>query len=132
MFVQEHLMRILMGLAAAALVASAPPSVDAHHSMAMFDQTSEVVVEGTVRQFQWSNPHAYIQLVVENEAGNPVEWSLELGSPVYLYARGWRPRTLRPGSEVRVRINPLRNGSPGGAVLDVTDMDGNAVGSNRR
>ncbi len=125
-------MRILMGLAAAALVASATPSADAHHSMAMFDQTSEVVVEGTVRQFQWSNPHAYIQLVVEDEAGNPVEWSLELGSPVYLYARGWRPRTLRPGSEVRVRINPLRSGGPGGAVLDVTDMDGNAVGSNRR
>lgn len=125
-------MRILMGVAAAALAVSAPPSADAHHSMAMFDQSSEVMIEGTVRQFQWSNPHAYIQLVVEDDAGNPVEWSLELGSPVYLYARGWRPRTLRPGSEVRVKINPLRNGTPGGAVLDVTDMDGNAIGSNRR
>lgn len=132
MFVREQFMRILMGLAAAALLAGGPASVEAHHSMAMFDQTSEVVIEGTVRQFQWSNPHAYIQLVTEDRAGNPVEWSLELGSPVYLYARGWRPRTLRPGTEVRVRINPLRNGRTGGAVLDVTDMQGNTIGSNRR
>ncbi|WAT18821.1 DUF6152 family protein [Aurantiacibacter sp. MUD11] len=126
-------MRMLMGAAAAALLlASGPGSVEAHHSMAMFDQNSEITVTGTVRQFQWSNPHAYIQLVATSDQGEPVEWSLELGSPVYLYARGWRPRTLRPGQEVRVRINPLRNGRPGGAVLDVTDMDGNAIGSNRR
>lgn len=125
-------MRIPMALAAAALLVGGPASVDAHHSMAMFDQTSEVVVTGTVRQFQWSNPHAYIQLVGEDSAGQPVEWSLELGSPVYLYARGWRPRTLRPGMEVRARINPLRSGRPGGAVLEVSDMQGNAIGSNRR
>ncbi len=104
----------------------------AHHSMAMFDQDREVLLSGTVRQFQWTNPHAYIQLDAENSAGEAQEWSLEMGSPVYLYARGWRPRTLRAGTEVRVRLNPLRSGRPGGAVLEVSDAEGNAIGSNRR
>lgn len=117
----------LVGIAAMALAA---PATHAHHSFAMFDRTQEVFVEGTVREFQWANPHAYIQLVAKDSRGQDVEWSLEMGSPMYLYARGWRPRTLRPGAEIRVRLNPLRNGSNGGVVLDVTDANGNQIGSN--
>lgn len=122
----------LVAASAMGMTGLAASDTSAHHSMAMFDQSREVVVAGTVRQFQWSNPHAYIQLTSRNAQGQPQEWSLELGSPVYLYARGWRPRTLRAGTEVRVRINPLRSGQPGGAVLDVTAPDGTAIGSNRR
>ena len=54
-----------------------------------------------------------------------------MGAPMYLYARGWRPRTLRAGMQVRVKLNPLRNGRPGGVVKEVTDMDGNSIGTNR-
>lgn len=118
-------------LAAAVGMALAAPTAQAHHSFAMFDRTREVSVSGTVRQFQWANPHAYIQLTAKDSSGKDVEWSLEMGAPMYLYARGWRPRTLRPGSEIRVRLNPLRNGSPGGVVLEVYDSAGKSIGSNQ-
>lgn len=113
-----------------AMAAVAPP-VQAHHSFAMFDRTRTATISGTVREFQWTNPHAYIQLVVRDASGRDVEYSLEMGAPMYLYARGWRPRTLRPGSQINVQYNPLRSGEPGGVVLEVTDQAGNRVGTNQ-
>jgi hypothetical protein len=107
------------------------PAATAHHSFAMFDRTRTVTVSGTVREFQWSNPHAYIQLTTTNAAGRAVEYSLEMGAPMYLYARGWRPRTLRAGMPVSVVINPLRSGAAGGVVLDVNDAAGNPIGTNQ-
>ncbi len=124
-------MNKIYALAVLAGLGLAAPTAQAHHSFSMFDRTREVTVSGTVREFQWSNPHAYIQLTSRNAAGETVEWSLEMGSPMYLYARGWRPRTLRPGTPVRIKLNPLRNGSPGGVVLDVTTPDGTPIGTNQ-
>lgn len=100
--------------------------------MAMFDASKEVTVTGTVKQFQWTNPHSYIQLNVPDANGRVVEWSLELGAPMYLYSKGWRPRTLKPGDRISVRINPLRNGQPGGAVVDVTTPDGKSMANLRQ
>lgn len=123
-------MKKLLALASIAGLAMAAPPSQAHHSFAMFDRTQAITISGTVLEFQWSNPHAYIQLQSEDENGDSVEWSLEMGSPMYLYARGWRPRSLRAGNEVTIRINPLRSGAAGGVVLNVTDADGNEIGSN--
>jgi hypothetical protein len=97
----------------------------------MFDMTKQVTVTGTVRQFQWTNPHAYIQLIAKDEQGRDVEWSMEMGAPMYLYARGWRPSSLKAGMRINVTLNPLRNGRPGGVVRDVTTADGRAIGTNR-
>ena len=124
-------MKKFLALGAAVGVAATAPAAVAHHSMAMFDQSKEVIVAGKVREFQWTNPHAYIQVVSRDARGRDVEWSLEMGAPMYLYARGWRPRTLRPGSEIKARVYPLRNGEPGGVVLDVTDQNGKDIGSNQ-
>jgi hypothetical protein len=126
-----RIMRLALAIAAVLLVPAGAASVHAHHSMSMFDTSKEVSVSGTVREFQWSNPHAYIQLVSEDARGREVEWSLEMGSPMYLYARGWRPRTLRAGAQVTVRAYPLRTGQPGGVVLDVMDQNGRSIGTNR-
>lgn len=112
---------------ALALSLTAAPA-QAHHSMAMFDQTKTVSLTGTVKQFQWTNPHCYIQLTVKNAGGKEVEWSLEMGAPMYLYAKGWRPSILKPGMPISVTINPLRNGDPGGVVLTATTADGKAIG----
>ncbi len=57
-------------------------------------------------------------------------WSLEMGAPMYLYARGWRPSTLKSGQRIGVKINPLLNGNPGGVVLTVTTPDGKPIGKN--
>ena len=112
--------------ATAALVLAATSSASAHHSPVMFDQSRTLSLEGTVRQFQWTNPHCYIQLVVDG-----VEWNLELGAPVYLANRGWRPSTLKAGDRVRITANPLRSGANGALVLDVVSLDGKTIGASR-
>jgi hypothetical protein len=109
-------------------IALSPAAAPAHHSMSMFDQQKRVTVTGTVRQFQWTNPHCYIQMVAKDEAGKDVEWSMEMGAPMYLYANGWRPSSLKPGSRVTVTINPLRNGKPGGVVITAATEDGTQIG----
>ena len=124
-------MRFQIACAGAVALALAAGGAQAHHSFAMFDLSKEVTVSGTVRQFQWTNPHAYIQLVSKDAQGRDVEWSMEMGAPMYLYARGWRPRTLRQGMRINVKLNPLRNGRPGGVVRDVTDAAGKPIGTNR-
>ena len=124
-------MRKYLALAAAVALALPGGQAGAHHSFAMFDLQKQVTVSGTVRQFQWTNPHAYIQLVAKDASGNDVEWSMEMGAPMYLYARGWRPGTLKAGQRITVTLNPLRNGRPGGVVRDVTTADGKAIGTNR-
>jgi hypothetical protein len=124
-------MRFQVACAGAVALALAAGGAEAHHSFAMFDMTREVTVSGTVRQFQWTNPHAYIQVIAKDDAGRDVEWSMEMGAPMYLYARGWRPRSLRAGMRVNVTLNPLRNGRPGGVVRDVTGADGKPIGTNR-
>ena len=123
-------MRKYLALAAAVALALPGGQAGAHHSFAMFDLQKQVTVSGTVRQFQWTNPQAYIQLVSKDASGREVEWSMEMGAPMYLYARGWRPRTLRAGMQVEVKLNPLRNGKPGGVVRDVKSADGKPIGTN--
>ena len=114
-------------IATSAGLALAAPTASAHHSPVMFDQGKPIELSGTVRQFQWTNPHCYIQLVVEAD-GRRTEWNMEMGAPVYLYNRGWRPSTLRAGDQVRITAAPLRSGANGGLVLDVVSLDGKTIG----
>lgn len=100
----------------------------AHHSPVMFDQTQQVTLTGTVREFQWTNPHSYIQLVVKHDQGQDVEWNLEMAAPTYLYNLGWRPATLKAGDVVTVTIAPLRKGGNGGLLLKATTADGTPIG----
>jgi len=100
----------------------------AHHSPVMFDQAKPRTLTGTVREFQWTNPHSYIQLVVKNEQGEDEEWSLEMAAPTYLYNLGWRPSTVKAGDIVTVTIAPLRKGGKGGLVLKAATADGKTIG----
>ena len=123
-------MRFQLAAAAALVMATLSVGADAHHSFAMFDLAKEVTVKGKVKKFQWTNPHAYIQLVAKDAQGKEVEYSLEMGAPMYLYARGWRPGSLKAGMDISVTLNPLRNGKPGGVVHDVRSADGKPIGTN--
>lgn len=100
----------------------------AHHSFAMFDQSKVMTLEGKVREFQWTNPHAFIELDVSN-GGKVQHWSIELNSPNNLRRQGWKRLSLRPGEQVSVRIAPLRNGHPGGLFLDLKKADGTVLDS---
>ncbi len=106
--------RALAGLGV--LLVTAP--VLAHHSAAIFDSKRSVKLVGTVRLFQWTNPHCWIQVLVPGAtAAAAKEWSVEMGSPSQLYRRGWRPGTLKPGDHVTVVIHPTKDGTPGGAFV---------------
>jgi hypothetical protein len=110
-------------IALAALLAATP--VLAHHSFAMFDQKKVVTLEGTVTQFQWTNPHAFIEMDVPGRG----HWSVELNSPNNLKRQGWTRGALKPGDKVSLRLNPLRNGERGGLFLDVHLPNGKVLDS---
>jgi hypothetical protein len=97
-----------------------------HHSASMFDAQKVVVLEGKVREFRFTNPHCWIQLLVTAN-GKTTEWSIEMGSPQGLYRSGWRPGTLKAGDEIKVTVHPERNGSPVAQFKTVTRADGKPV-----
>ena len=117
-----------VGFAGIAALMSAMPAV-AHHSFAMFDATKLMTLEGTVKQFQWTNPHAWIILLVADGEGQPVQWAIEMNGPTGLARDGWYPKTLTPGMKVKVVIHPLRDGNNGGQFLAVTLPDGTLLGN---
>jgi len=96
----------------------------AHHSFAMFDQSKTVTLQGTVKDFRWSNPHVFIQLMVKNDDGTEEEWSIEMTSPEHLVRVGWKPGTLKPGDKVTLNIHPMHDGLKGGQYLSGIGPDG--------
>lgn len=101
----------------------------AHHSFAMFDTTKEVTVTGQVRDFQWTNPHMWIQVEAMGADGKPVEWSIEGGGPSVLARRGWTKRSMKIGDTITITLHPLKDGHPGGSVVRAVLADGKMVGS---
>ena len=100
----------------------------AHHSFAMFDQTKDTTIEGTVKEFQWTAPHVWLDVLVDNAAGGePVLWGIESQSPRILFNRGWGPDTIKAGEHVMVEIHPAKDGRPGGQMLRVTFADGHTI-----
>jgi hypothetical protein len=108
------------------LGAAAVPAL-AHHSTVMFDKTQEVKLTGTVKQFTYANPHAFIQIVVPQPGGSAVEWRIATEASVALGRAGIEPKSLQPGEQVTVRAHPLRGGQPGGWLIDVTKADGSVL-----
>jgi uncharacterized protein DUF6152 len=115
-----------LGLAGIALFAA--PAL-AHHSFAMFDASKLVTLEGTVKEFKWTNPHAWILLTVNDGAGQPAQWAIEMNGPTGLARDGWVPKTLTPGMNVKVVIHPLVDGNNGGQYLAITLPDGKKMGN---
>ncbi len=100
----------------------------AHHSAAMFDDTKVVELTGTVKELQWTNPHVWLQLVVDDK-GKKTEWSIEGGSPNTLSRQGWRATTFKAGDVVTVRVNPMKDGTPGGNFIGAKfSADGRTIG----
>lgn len=111
--------------AAALAVAAIAVPVAAHHSFAMFDQRKIMTLEGQVVEFQWTNPHAFIELA----SADGRHWSIELNSPNNLKRQGWSRTSLRSGERITLRMSPLRNGEPGGLFLDLKKADGSELDS---
>ena len=112
-------------LTVAALIVTG--SAVAHHSFAMFDRDKEVTLNGTVREFQWTNPHAFIELDVADSGGKVEKWSVEMNSPNNLTRQGWKSSMLKTGDKVSVTLNPLRDGKKGGLFVAITLADGKVI-----
>lgn len=121
----------LAGLVVPLLIGAAAFSgpAAAHHSTAAYDFTKSETLEGTVRSFQWANPHNYIQLVVTDAKGAKKEWSIEAGTPATATRQGWNRNVLKPGDKVTVVIAPMRDGSPGGTLRTIRLADGTTLNS---
>jgi uncharacterized protein DUF6152 len=104
-------------------------SASAHHSFAMFDAEKNVKLEGTIKEFQWTNPHSWILMTVKNAQGADEQWAIEMGGPAGLARQGWVPKTLTPGMKVTAIIHPLKDGTRGGQFMAVTLPDGTLKGN---
>jgi hypothetical protein len=107
----------------AAMLGAAPPA-SAHHSFAMYEPTKTLTFKGTVKTFQWTNPHVILWVLVQPEDGGAgQEWSFETTSPGVLTRAGWTRSSIKPGDRVSVNFSPLRDGSHGGGLNLVTLLD---------
>ena len=106
-----------LGLAGLASLAIGMPAF-AHHSFAMFDSDKTVTITGAVKEFEWTNPHAWLRVMVQDQAsGKQLQWALEMGSPGQQAQRGWKPDSVKPGDKVTITLHPLKDGSRGGQLL---------------
>jgi hypothetical protein len=107
--------RQLVALAIGAGFLAASGAALAHHSFAMFDQEHPMELKGTVTEFKFTSPHTFVLLDVKGTDGTSTVWNLEGASPSALVREGWSSKTLKAGDELKMTINPLRSGAPGGA-----------------
>jgi hypothetical protein len=108
----------------AALLGVATGVVPAHHSFAMFDQTKQVTVVGTVSDVQWTNPHVWIFLDGAPEGGKKERWGVEFTSKVHLTRRNFTSDMVKVGDSVEFTVNPYRDGKPGGRFVAVKMANG--------
>ena len=121
--------KAMVSLTLVMVILAASTAALAHHSSAMFDKTIVRDVSATVKEFQWTNPHIWIQILIENEDGDVEEWSIEGGGTNTLFRRGWRPNSFKPGDAIRIRFNPMKDGSAAGGFVGAKLADGKTLGN---
>lgn len=119
---------VLLGVLLAGGLTFVSRPILGHHSAAMFDNARVQEITGTVKLFQWTNPHIWIQVDVVNSSGVKEEWSIEGGGPNTLSRQGWRPTTFNPGEVVILRINPMRDGTHAGLFVGAKFSDDRTIG----
>jgi hypothetical protein len=120
--------RTLVTAAFGALVVAFSTPAFVHHSGAMFDAEKVITIAGTVTEFSWTNPHASFRVDVPNTDGKLESWAIEMNSPNNLVHEGWKRTSIKAGDKVSVKINPLRDGRPGGRYIGITLADGKYLG----
>lgn len=106
----------------------APLPATAHHSYSMFDMNKTVVLDATVKQFKWQNPHSFIEAEIAAGNGATEQWAIEMTSPNNLIQEGWKRNSLKPGDKVELYVHPLRSGAKGGSYVGVRLPDGSTLG----
>jgi hypothetical protein len=102
-------------------------SAAGHHSIAMFDNSKTLTLNGTVNKFEWVNPHVLLWVNVESATGEKQLWVAELGSPGTLIRNGWTKRSFNPGEKISLDVGPLRDGKTGGFFKKATLLESGKV-----
>ena len=108
-----------------ALIFAVP--VAAHHSAFAFDTDNTLIVEGTVTEWFWANPHCLLKFDVTSDSGEVIQWVTETQAPANMIDAGWRKNDLKPGDEVTVTVQPAKNGNPVGRIVRVEFADGRTL-----
>jgi Family of unknown function (DUF6152) len=103
------------------------PSLWGHHGLAQFDMKHPVKMQGTVTDFQWINPHAYIYADLKDENGKVANWKLELGSLGMLTRFKWNPNTVKRGDRVAVQGFRAKDGSPYMSLVEIELPNGQTM-----
>jgi Family of unknown function (DUF6152) len=104
--------KVFIVFAAAVSLLAAPRPMAAHHGTAGYDMTKTVTLTGTVKEFDWSNPHCVIYVDVKSDNGEVKHWILELAPPILMSRGGWTKNALKPGDQITVETHPSKNGAP--------------------
>lgn len=102
-------------------------SVFAHHGAATFDTGKEIVLDGTVTEWVWSNPHCFLKFDVKGADGTVRSWIVETSNPPDMINRGWTRRSFRGGEVIKATVEPVKSGNPVGRLLEVTFADGKVL-----
>ena len=121
--------RVLAFLAAVAGLLIPFARLSAHHGSAAFETGKSVVMKGTVTRWFWANPHCFLSYDVKDESGNITHWVAETSNPPDMINRGWSKETFKPGDEVTLTVEPVKNGRPAGRLLQVVLPNGKTLHS---
>jgi len=108
---------------AGTLSLSALPAL-AHHSATMYAPTETVTVTGTVKEFEYANPHAWILVDVLGAGGSVTTWAFEMGSVSMVNDAGIHKRDIAPGMQLTVTGHPFKDARPGGQFIQAVRADG--------
>ena len=117
----------LAAVIAAVGVLAGSGSAIAHHGAATFDTGTEVVLEGSVTEWVWANPHCFLKFDVKDPDGTVRNWVVETSNPPDMVNRGWSRRSFKVGEPVTVTVEPVKGGNPVGRLLVVTFADGRSL-----
>lgn len=95
----------------------------AHHSFAMFGDKA-ITLTGTVQKLEWTNPHIWLWIVVDDGKGGTRTWGLEGPAPGQASRLGFAKRSVNPGDKIVVSTRPLKDGRPGGSLVSLARGDG--------
>jgi len=112
-------------LAAGVIAASAP--VVAHHGNAAFETGKQLVLDAVVAEWVWANPHCFLAFDAKDPDGTVRRWTAETSNPPDMVNRGWNRRSFKAGDRLTVTLEPVKNGSPIGRVLEVAFPDGRVL-----
>jgi hypothetical protein len=118
---------LVLTLLTLSLLAATVGPIAAHHSTVPFDSTKQTTLTGTVKEFDWTNPHTWIWINVPNDKGGTDLWGVEGMSPNYLGRRGWTKSTIKPGEKITIVGRPMKDGSKAAMFMSATLANGKVM-----